>query len=262
MQAYCVEHECFSSEQVGAMIQAIDATPLVGRSPLSGTFSGSRGFGAMFTRRGLAVLERRLPFASTFFRRATSRLAHRRLFSPGERLAAFICGGSPNAFYLNVLALGPGLSIGNHVDATLRPRILGGQSAAARAAVDEASLLPKLVSVLYLKVPEFQSAAASQPAAPGGELVLSHGPREVGRISPRIGSLAHFRGHLAHRVEQVGVAAVGLRLSMVCEQYVLDRPALARIPDFNLRSQGLFAARLEEAGDRSAPQWLIDGFDS
>ena len=130
----------------------------------------------------------------------------------------------PNAFFLNVLAIPPGAGVGRHVDGTLQE------------ATGLPELTPAVVSVLYLQV----------PAGPGGRLRLFRGPRCLASISPREGTLVHFDGALSHEVEPVADSAGALRLSVVCEQYVLEPAALARVPRFRVESKAGFGAYLED----------------
>jgi hypothetical protein len=117
-----------------------------------------------------------------------------------------------NAWYLNLLVISQGGSIARHVDATLHAT-------------------PIVVSVLYL-------------SAPGGELVLSRGERELHRITPREGSLVNFDGSLDHAV--TAFEGPGLRASLVLEQYRFrDQAALAAIPEFKLDSRAGFQAYLD-----------------
>lgn len=232
----------FARERVASTTAEILQTPLIGNSPLVGTFEESRGFGAMFTRRGLGRLKERLPFAASFVDECTSIRSHRQLWTWDERLLRRLARGQPNAFYLNVLLIPPGKAVGSHVDATLR----------ARARVDNA--VPLLVSVLYLQVPAPSTAG-------GGDLILLNGDSEVARITPEPGLLLHFRGALAHRIEAIADAAEVPRISMICEQYVFDPSAVGRIPDFALKSQGLFAERLKAAAQRPPPEWLVEGIE-
>ena len=116
-----------------------------------------------------------------------------------------------NAWYMNLLLIAEGGSINRHVDGTLHAT-------------------PMVVSVLYL-------------AAPGGELVLSRGTREIRRITPREGTLLHFDGDLDHAV--TAFAGPGLRASLVLEQYRLGEGAHARVPDFKLDSRAGFQAYLD-----------------
>jgi hypothetical protein len=120
-----------------------------------------------------------------------------------------------NAFYLNPLILVGGSRVDPHIDRSLR---------AYCKTVDT----PALVSVLYVQVPE---------NLVGGELVLRHGKRQVGRVVPEVNKVVRFQGDLSHEVTAVGEAASGRRLSVVCEQYMLEPAPLAEIPTFLVEGQ-------------------------
>ena len=204
-------------------------SPLVARSTLAGSFRGSRGFAITFTRPGLAALEQRYPFLVPFLALAISDRAHlalepwlRRIRSKGLESVS----RPRNAFYLNVLLVADGGSIGRHTDATLR-----GPSG-------EVEAVPEQVTVLYLRAPERFS---------GGELRLYRGERRVARIRPVPGRLIHFRGDLQHEVTPMEAPADGaLRASLVLEQYHLRPDALARLPELSVQSKAGFAAYLED----------------
>lgn len=200
-------------------------SPLVSRSTLAGSFRGSRGFAITFTLPGRGALERRYPFLSPFLSLAISDRAHRALEPWLERRRARPIARPRNAFYLNVLLVPGGGSIGRHTDATLR-----GPSGAP-------DVVPEQVTVLYLRLPErFE----------GGELDLYRGGRGVAHLRPVAGQLLHFRGDLQHEVAPLGAPETALRASLVLEQYHLDPEALARLPELNVQSKAGFAAYLED----------------
>ena len=114
-----------------------------------------------------------------------------------------------NAFYLNPLVLARASRVNPHIDRSLR---------AYAATVDT----PVLVSVLYLSLPEDMQ---------GGDLVLSHRKKQVGRITPALNKVVRFQGDLTHQVTEVGTQGPGLRISLVCEQYQLEAKHLAEIPE-------------------------------
>ncbi|MEO6594983.1 MAG: 2OG-Fe(II) oxygenase [Planctomycetota bacterium] len=118
-----------------------------------------------------------------------------------------------NAFYFNPLQLTMGSHVSPHIDRSLRAYALD---------VDP----PLQVSVLYVEVPK---------ALRGGELVLRRGKKFLGRIVPREGLLVQFDGDLEHAVERVDTP--GLRLSVVCEQYLLDADELALVPEYTIESR-------------------------
>jgi 2-oxoglutarate-Fe(II)-dependent oxygenase superfamily protein len=210
-----------------AVATGVLESPLVARSTLAGSFRGSRGFAITFTLPGLPTLERRYPFLAPFLAEAISHRAHLALepWLRRRRRAREGPARTRNAFYLNVLLVADGGSIGRHTDATLR-----GPSG-------EAEAVPEQVTVLYLRAPErFR----------GGELRLYRGERRVARIRPSPGRLIHFRGDLQHEVTPMETRAGALRASLVLEQYHLDADALARLPELNVQSKAGFAAYLED----------------
>lgn len=202
-------------------------SPLVSRSTLAGSFRSSRGFGVAFTLTGRARVEERWPVLAPFLAQvldrgsqARIRWAWRRAHSPTPA----------NAFFLNVLLLGPGGGVGRHVDATLR------------APSGVADAVPKQVSVLYLQVPFTR----------GGELVLSDDRRRRAIIRPRSGALVHFDGALAHEVLPFEHPAPdALRASLVLEQYAFAPEAIARLPKLEVQSKGGFSAYLEDHASRA-----------
>jgi hypothetical protein len=111
-----------------------------------------------------------------------------------------------NAYYINSLVLDHGAAVGPHLDASLTPFV-------------GRRVVPVAVSVTYVRVPRDLI---------GGELVLRYDGRKIATITPREGTLAFFRGDLAHEVRRVRASEP--RVSLVCEQYGLDDEALARIP--------------------------------
>jgi hypothetical protein len=121
-----------------------------------------------------------------------------------------------NAFYFNPLLLVASSRVDPHIDRSLR---------AYCRTVEP----PRYVSVLYVTLPEAMS---------GGQLVLSHGKREVGRVTPEVNKVVRFQGDLLHHVTPLGPEARGERLSVICEQYDLPEALLAMIPDLGLESRG------------------------
>jgi hypothetical protein len=198
-----------------------------------GSFQASKGFAFIFTEAGRATLLERFPFLTDYLALvmdpATTRglLPWReRLFGPRkDRLR-------PNAFYLNLLLLEEGKSVGRHIDATLQ------EPSGVPGAV------PEHVSVLYLEVP---------PGAQGGALHLLRDDQPVGTVRPRPGLLVQFRGELQHEVQPfTGGPPGALRASLVCEQYAFGPEALARLPTFRIQSKAGFAAYLDAHRDREA----------
>ncbi|MBD2136702.1 2OG-Fe(II) oxygenase [Anabaena sp. FACHB-1237] len=118
-----------------------------------------------------------------------------------------------NAFYLNPLLLKEGSRVDPHIDRSLRSYCKTVQP-------------PAFVSVLYVRIPENMQ---------GGELVLKSQKRQLGQIKPQTNTLLYFQGDLTHSVN--AVKTPGSRLSLVCEQYILDEDELEEIPQFILESR-------------------------
>jgi hypothetical protein len=211
--------------ELAAIRAAILASPLLGRSTLAGSFRASRGFAMTFTHEGRASLVHRFPELGRFLQLALVapdlRAWPKRLFGRGA--------APPNAFFLNVLAIPAGAGVGRHIDGTLQD------------ATGLPELTPVVVSVLYLQVPQ----------GPGGRLRLFAGEQRLASIAPQEGTLVHFNGSLSHDVEPVPEAAGSLRLSIVCEQYVLAPGPLARVPRLRVESKAGFGAYLEDHRARS-----------
>lgn len=208
------------------MRQTLLSSPLVGRSTLAGSFRQSRGFALTFTHAGLDVVRQRFSELKPFLEAALDS-KRRPSFTPFWRRRPTV-----NAWYLNLLLLGEGASVGRHVDGTLR-----GPTA-------EPELTPVMVSVLYLAV----------PPGGGGELVLSRGVKALAIIEPTEGTMVHFAGHLDHEVRPVGVAAsaeAGRRASLVLEQYALGPQSLGRLPPFKIDSRAGFESYLADRASRA-----------
>jgi predicted 2-oxoglutarate/Fe(II)-dependent dioxygenase YbiX len=118
-----------------------------------------------------------------------------------------------NAFYLNPLELAAGSRVDPHVDRSLRSYCK-----------DVAT--PFVVSVLYVEVPAGMR---------GGALVLARGKKTLAKVVPAVGALVEFDGDLTHSVERVETA--GRRLSVVCEQYLLDERELALVPSYRIETR-------------------------
>jgi len=85
---------------------------------------------------------------------------------------------------------------------------------------------PLQVSVLYVEVANGMR---------GGDLVLRRGKKFLGRVTPREGLLVQFDGDLEHGVDRVD--SPGQRLSVVCEQYLLDAAELGQVPEYAIESR-------------------------
>jgi len=118
-----------------------------------------------------------------------------------------------NAFYLNPLLLERGSRVDPHVDRSLRSYC-------------KEVLPPVAVSVLYVSVPA---------ELEGGELVLARGKKHLARIRPAANLLVSFEGDLTHSIEPLKSA--GARLSLVCEQYLLEADELELVPEFAIETR-------------------------
>jgi hypothetical protein len=218
---------------IEALRKALLSSRFVATSPLTGSFQASRGFAFSFTDEGRATLLGRFPFLADYLALVTDPATTRgllpwreRLFGPREERRR------PNAFYINLLLLQAGKSVGRHIDATLQ------EPSGVKGAV------PEHVSVLYLEVPT---------GARGGELHLLRNDESLGKVRPRPGLLVQFRGDLQHEVQPfTGGPEGAVRASLVCEQYAFEPEALARLPTFQIQSKAGFAAYLDTHRDHTA----------
>lgn len=210
-------------EQLHALRDALLGSRFVAKSTLGGTFEQSHGFAMTFTQPGRAQVEERFPLLKPYFDRVLGAPALRALQPWWPRLRKRPVP-LPNCWYLNLLLVGEGGTIGRHIDTTL------GREAGAPG------MTPLAVTVLYLHVPQ----------AAGGELVLSRNESIEGVIEPNEGGVLHFRGDLAHEVYPVEDLPAGAqRASLVLEQYGFGAEALARMPEFKLDSRAGFRAFLD-----------------
>lgn len=239
MSEYVTHRHALPGERLEALRGALLSSRFVSRSPLMGTFQGSRGFAFIFTQAGREELEARFPFLRDYLELVTDPKSSRgllpwreRLFGIRRRLRA------PNAFYLNLLLLEAGKGVGRHIDATLQePSGVPG-------------VTPDHVSVLYLNVPE---------DVRGGSLLFSRGPLAVGEVRPEPGMLVHFRGDLTHEVQPFTGGPEGcLRASLVCEQYAFAPWVLSRLPQLRIQSKAGFAAYLDEHRERPSPVSTVE----
>ncbi|QSQ15397.1 2OG-Fe(II) oxygenase [Myxococcus landrumensis] len=225
MPPYITHRQALPAGDLESLRDALLGSRFVARSPLMGTFQGSRGFAFIFTQEGRTPLEERFPFLRAYLARVLDPESARGLRPWRERLFGGRPAPLPNAFYLNLLLLDAGMGVGRHIDATLQ-----GPSGVPGAT-------PRHVSVLYLQVPR---------GARGGTLRLSENHQLLGEVRPRPGLLVHFQGHLQHEVLPfLGAEDDAQRASLVCEQYVFPPEALARLPVFRIQSKAGFAAYLD-----------------
>ena len=229
-----VLHPDFASPPV---LQALQANllnhPLVGPSPLKGTFDKTRGFALVFTTAGIEEVHKRFSCLAPFLEEITKPHIIQRSWA-GLRSTQIPC----NAFYLNLLMVPAGTWVRRHVDATLR-----------RAGELE-EILPSRVSVLWLRTPR---------ELHGGELQLFAGEKRLATITAHEGNLLHFRGDLGHGIAPVVLDATPsreseklMRVSVVCEQYALSEAQLALFEPYRVHSRAGFSAFMQDASDRSS----------
>ncbi len=220
-----------------ALIQgALLGSPFIAHSTLSGPFERSHGFAMTFQAAGREQIEQRFPPLKGYFARVLGEPAMRALQSRWGRFRKRAVA-VPNAWYLNLLLVGEGGTIGRHIDTTL----------AREAGVPGTT--PEAVTVLYLRLPQ----------AAGGELKISRERRVKAVIRPDEGGLLHFRGDLAHEVLPVQQLPEGAqRASLVIEQYHFAQEALARLPQFKLDSRAGFGAYLKHHAQQGPKDFEIE----
>jgi len=117
-----------------------------------------------------------------------------------------------NAFYLNPLIIEGGGRIKPHIDSSI-------------SGYCKPNTIPKFVSVFYVRVPSDMK---------GGELVILKEGDQVGEIQPQANTLLYFQGHMKHSVNKVKTSEA--RISLVCEQYILNEIHLQKIPNMKIES--------------------------
>lgn len=130
-----------------------------------------------------------------------------------------------NLYYLNALVLEKSAKVDRHIDHSIR-------------GYNPDLPFPKQVSVFYVDIPDMS----------GGELLLYDTQDQVQhRITPQTNAFLRFPGHLKHGIEAIeDLPPKTARISLVCEQYRLNRSQLAYVPDFTIKSTANFAAFLAQ----------------
>jgi hypothetical protein len=189
---YARKHHILPLSDLDKLKTAILASSYLADSQLSDRFTGTKGFSIVFKRSGIPTVLEQFPYFEPYLQIALKQAC--------------------NAFYLNPLILETGSQVEPHVDCSL-------------SAYEWKMLIPNLVSILYVQVPDDLQ---------GGELVLRSGDRLLAQIPPQTNTLLYFIGHLTHSVNPVQSSQA--RISLICEQYTLDSTRLAFIPEFEVRS--------------------------
>lgn len=236
MPEFAYIRDALPPEKLRPIRESLLGSPLVSHSTLGGAFEQSHGFAMTFQSDGRAQIEQRFPPLKEYFARVLGEPAVRALQSWWGRYRKKPVV-VPNAWYMNLLLVGEGGTIGRHIDMTL------GREAGSPG------MTPVAVTVLYLRVPQ----------ASGGELEISREHRVKAVIVPNEGGLLHFRGDLAHEILPVeGLPAGAQRASLVIEQYRFPDEALARLPQFKLDSRAGFGAYLKHHSEQSPKDFEVD----
>ncbi|WP_198288378.1 FkbM family methyltransferase [Chamaesiphon minutus] len=191
-RGYAQRFDCLSAAELQHLAQTITTSPYLAASQLSTNFQGSRGFSVIFTRSGIDRVKEHFPGFAPYLDKALK--------------------SACNAFYLNPLLLDEGMGVEPHVDCSI-------------SSYDMVLTIPKIVSVLYVQVPEDTI---------GGELILRTEQRLIGTIVPQTNKLVYFVGQLLHSVNPVHCSSS--RISLICEQYHLSEDRLKNIPEFEIKS--------------------------
>jgi hypothetical protein len=236
MPEYAYIRNALPPQTLQPIREVLLGSPFVSHSTLGGAFEQSHGFAMTFQRDGREKIEQRFPPLKDYFAEVLGEPAVRALQSRWGRFRKKPVV-IPNCWYMNLLLVGEGGTIGRHIDTTL------GREAGVPGTTPEA------VTVLYLRVPQ----------ASGGELEISREQRVKALIRPREGALLHFRGDLAHEILPVEEVPDGAqRASLVIEQYHFNDEALAKLPSFKLDSRAGFKAFLEHHAKQEPKEFELE----
>ena len=192
-QYYALRSQAFSRGYLESLERAILASPYLAQSKLSKHFAGTRGFSLVFQRSAIERVIRQFPCLKSYLQTALMPQC--------------------NVFYLNPLVISAQGCVQPHIDCSI-------------AEYCQKTIIPKMVSVLYVRVPADME---------GGELILTRRGSEVGTIQPQENILLYFHGSLRHSVNRVNTAES--RISLVCEQYTCDLNQYQQIPQFQIESK-------------------------
>ena len=190
---YIKLHNAFSSDYLEYLKSQILTCSYLANNQLSKSFAGTQGFSVIFKASGISDLNWQFPFLKTYLETALRKTC--------------------NAFYLNPLVLEEGACVKPHIDCSL-------------SSYGEEMLIPKIVSVLYVQVPNDLQ---------GGELILQEDDYPICKIQPRANTLLYFKGNLKHSVNEVNSSQT--RISLICEQYNLSENQLQHIPEFEIETK-------------------------
>ncbi len=192
-QYYSLRSKTFNPEYLKSLEQEILASPYLAESKLSQHFTGTKGFSLVFQRSQIEMVNQQFPFLQSYLQTALMPQC--------------------NVFYLNPLIVQAKGCVEPHVDCSI-------------AEYCHQTVIPKVVSVLYVRVPSDME---------GGELILTRKGNQVGKIQPQQNTLLYFHGSLTHAVNRVKTSES--RISLVCEQYTCDLTRYQQIPQFKIESK-------------------------
>lgn len=190
---YSLRSKTFNSNYLKSLEQEILTSPYLAESKLSEHFTGTKGFSIVFQRSGIEMVAQQFPYLQSYLQTALMPQC--------------------NVFYLNPLIVQSRVCVQPHVDCSINEYC-------------HQSVIPKVVSVLYVRVPLDME---------GGELILTRKGNQVGKIQPQENTLLYFHGSLTHSVNQVRTSQS--RISLVCEQYICNSTQYQQIPKFQVESK-------------------------
>lgn len=197
---YTQEDNCFDKEYNNSLKESIMASGFLAKNHLNYNFSNTLGFSVIFKKEQTNKVIEKFPYLRKFLER--------------------IIEEPYNAFYLNPLVLPLKGKVDKHIDHSLRSYYLK-------------IPFPQRVVVYYVDIPEMS----------GGNLILYKEDKFITKIKPQTNRLILFKGDLKHEIttiSEIGNESETKRMSLVCEQYNLDKYSLSQIPDFLIRSDASF----------------------
>lgn len=204
---YLEINDAFSNDYVLTLKNSILDSGYLAKNHLNYNFSNTLGFSIIFKKEFTNKVIEKFPYMETFLNK--------------------IIEEPYNAFYLNPLVLPLNGKVDKHIDHSLRSYYLQ-------------IPFPERVVVFYVDIPEMS----------GGNLIIYNKDKFLAKIRPATNKLLLFKGDLKHEITTI--SEIGnheqpqVRISLVCEQYNLDRYSLSKIPDFLIRSDAGFSTFLAD----------------
>ncbi|MFN8578090.1 MAG: 2OG-Fe(II) oxygenase [Candidatus Sericytochromatia bacterium] len=205
---YLELNDCFDNTYIESLKKNILESSFLAKNHLNYNFSNTLGFSVIFKKDFKDKVIEKFPFF--------------------EKYLDKIIEEPYNAFYLNPLVLSLSGKVDRHIDHSLRSYYLK-------------IPFPERVCVLYVDIPEMS----------GGNLILYNNEKFLSKIKPESNKLILFKGDLKHEITTISEIDNSFeennkkRISLVCEQYNLDKYSLSKIPDFLIRSDTSFNNFLE-----------------